>query len=129
MSGGGSVEAGQASARPSYRERLGACAECGAALARGRKTDAFCAPACRKAFGNRRMTRGAELYDLLMETRFNRAEAKALGAWQALCRMASNFREEDHAAREGRISWRRAKQVLADRPYLKSHATKIRAGR
>ncbi|MCA3623596.1 MAG: transcriptional regulator [Methylobacterium sp.] len=81
------------------------------------------------AFNNRRMTRGALLYDLLMALRFERKEARLLGVWQALCRLASDFREEDKRERDSRRSWRRAKTVLGERPHLRATTFKVRAGK
>lgn len=75
------------------------------------------------------MKRGAELYDLFMAIRFDRATATALGLWQAVCRMASGWRQEDHERRAGRQSWRKPGDVMAERPYLKAIVTQITAGR
>lgn len=66
------------------------------------------------------MQRGAELYDLFMVMRYERDEAKAQGVWSMMCRMGQQMREEDQATREGRRSWRQAKDVLAERPDLKA---------
>lgn len=89
----------------------------------------FCGDRCRQAWNNRRLQRGAELYDLYMAHRFERAEASDLGVFQAINRLASDFRAEDHDNRDGRRSWRKPRAVLAERPYLKSMKTQIRAGR
>jgi hypothetical protein len=78
------------------------CRECGDRLSTSRE---FCNGKCRSAFHNRRKQRGADLYDLVMSHRFEREDAKEQGAWSLLCRMASNFRQEDHEKRAGRKSW------------------------
>ncbi|MFN8992630.1 MAG: transcriptional regulator [Pseudomonadota bacterium] len=114
---------------PSHKLRLVACLECGAEFHPGRAGGEFCCTPCRKAFNNRRMTRGALLYDLLMALRFERKEARLLGVWQALCRLASDFREEDKRERDSRRSWRRAKTVLGERPHLRATTFKVRAGK
>lgn len=58
----------------------------------------FCSRECSQAFGNRRMKRGAEIYDLFYACRFDRDEAKKHGAWNAICQLAIRWREEDAAA-------------------------------
>src|SRR6266511_4036800 len=81
----------------------GTCRECGKMfIARRAKRD-FSSKKCRRDFHNRRMTRGAELYDVLMSLRFARAQAKAEGVWSLLCRMAASYKASDD--REGRRSW------------------------
>jgi len=92
------------------------CLECGAAFI-ARRTAAegeslFCSTPCRKAFNNRRMTRGAQVYDLFMALRYQRGVAKLYGVWTILCRVAQDWREEDVRERAGRVSWR---------PYEKLH--------
>ena len=104
------------------------CLECGGPRDLHR-AGSFCCTPCRKAWGNRRMTRGAELYDLYMAHRFEREAASAMGVFQAINRLASIFRQEDNQVREGRRSWRSPREVLLDRPSLKTMATRIRAGR
>lgn len=106
--------------------RVHACLECGAPRSR---TADFCSKSCRSDFNNRRKARGAELYDLYMAHRFQRSVALDLGVFQAINRLASNFREEDRAERDGRRSWRKPEAVLGERPYLKSIVTRVRAGR
>ena len=64
------------------------CAECGTTFEAKRDHAAFCSDACRKAFNNRRMTRGAELYDLFMAVRYERGLAKVMGLWSVICRAA-----------------------------------------
>lgn len=80
------------------------CLECGAPL-NLTKPGNFCCREHRKDFNNRRMSRGAELYDLVMELRFNRSEAKRKGTWSLLCARAGAFRDADKHYRDGRPSW------------------------
>lgn len=91
-----------------------ACLECGS------RTDGFdfCGGAHRKAWNNRRMVRGAELYDLFMALRYDRAAAVKLRVWKALCRLGVKYRDEDYAERAGRASWRPPARVLDRHPYL-----------
>ncbi len=63
----------------------------------------FCGAPCRSGFNNRRKRRGAELYDLFMAMRHQRADAKEAGTWKRLCRLAQSFRAEDE--QEGRTSY------------------------
>lgn len=106
--------------------RVHACLECGAAT---KAKGDFCSAACRHAFNNRRKARGAELYDLYMAHRFDRSHAQQLRVFQAINRLASNYRREDKADRAGRRSWRKPEDVLDTRPYLRAISTGIRAGR
>lgn len=80
------------------------CRECGKPLDPDRKANTeFCATECRIAWRNRRMSRGADLYDAFMAMRFDREAAKDKGLWALMCRMASAWNEEDKAA--GRQSY------------------------
>lgn len=99
--------------------RVHECLECGGTREAGAAGE-FCATACRDAFNNRRKARGAELYDLFMVLRFDRERAKFLRVFQALCRLASNWRREDRARRAGRRSWRKPEDVLETRGYLRA---------
>ena len=103
------------------------CLECGNKPA-GRGGE-FCSAGCRTAFNNRRKARGAELYDLFMVLRFDRSLAATLKVFQALCRMASNYRAEDQRERAGRRSWRRPQDVLDTRTYLRAIVNYDRTGR
>ncbi len=108
------------------KNRVHGCAECGADASRAAS---FCGDACRHAFNNRRRVRGAEIYDLFMALRFERRLGTALGLFQAICRLASDFRAEDRASRDGRKSWRHPRTVLSERPHLKAVSTQDRTGR
>lgn len=106
------------------------CAECGQPFTRRRAEAVFCSPGCRKEFNNRRMQRGAELYDLFMVMRFDRAAAKELGVWKRACRMASGFRDQDRQHREGRPSWRKPGTIMARRADLAAdYCGQITSGR
>ena len=111
---------------PPVMRRVHACLECGGP--KGSKGE-FCSTGCRTTFNNRRKARGAELYDLVMAQRFDRARAAELGVFQAFCRLASHYRQDDNASRAGRRSWRAPEAVLDERPYLKGIETNVRAGR
>lgn len=84
------------------------CIECGESVSSSRVDAEFCCSACRQAFANRRAARGAELYDLFMLHRFERATAQELKALGLMNRRASVWRSEDKAARAGRRSWMHA---------------------
>lgn len=97
------------------------CLECDAPLERspGQHVEAqFCCTPCRKRWNNRRMERGAQLYDLFMAHRFQRGEAAEAGALRAMNRLASKWRLEDLTQRGGRRSWRRLNDVLGAMPWL-----------
>ena len=106
--------------------RVHACLECGEGTPRKGE---FCSAKCRSDWNNRRRQRGAELYDLYMAHRFDRVTAQTLGVFQAINRMASNFREDDKARRDGRKSWRAPQTVMEERPYLRAVTTHVRIGR
>ncbi len=108
--------------------RLDACLDCGAGFPAATARE-FCSKACRKRWNNRRATRGAELYDLYMAHRFDRQAAQALGVFQAINRMASNWRQEDRDARGARRSWRLPRAVMEERPFLKAIVRHERFGR
>lgn len=75
------------------------CRECGIALEAGRKTTMeFCCTGHRIAWRNRRMSRGAELYDLFMAMRYDREQAKLYGLWKLMCRLGQMWNEEDKKA-------------------------------
>lgn len=94
------------------------CPECGESHEAHRADADFCSGPCRKAFNNRRLVRGAELYDLMMVLRHERGVAKALGVWRLVCRLTQGYRDEDVRERAGRPSWRPARKVIARHPYL-----------
>jgi hypothetical protein len=106
----------------------GSCLECGGPRETKRRAQ-FCCSACRVAWTNRRKMRGAEFYDLWMAIRFEREEAAALGLMQAMNRLASICRQEDHVQRASRQSWRPPREVILDRPSLKAKISTMRIGR
>lgn len=83
------------------------CLECNGPVAPRKSTGPvpkFCCAECRKTFNNRRMTRGAEMYDYVMSGRFERATHA--GLWRPiLSQMATHYRDQDIREREGRQSW------------------------
>lgn len=84
------------------------CMECGCQIpakpARKGPAPKFCNHTCAKQFNNRRMTRGAELYDLLMAGRFQR-DTHA-GMWRpTMTLLATHYRDKDKRDRDGRQSW------------------------
>jgi hypothetical protein len=54
------------------------CKECGAAFTAKKVEAKFCGQQCRLKFTNRRRDRGALLYDVLMNCRYDRAAAKEI---------------------------------------------------
>lgn len=82
------------------------CLECGAPIksktATGRAVH-FCSTAHRKTWNNRRMTRGAVLYDLAMRWRYERDDNK--DAINTMAQVASMFKAADDRLRNGRRSW------------------------
>jgi hypothetical protein len=94
------------------------CLECGDDFESMKSFGAFCCPAHRLAWNNRRSKRGAELYDLFMALRFQRGLARTLALWKLACRLVSAFRDEDWRERDGRLSWRSPRTVIEERPWL-----------
>ena len=86
------------------------CRECGNGF-RPRAGAGFCSTKCRAEYNNRRQLHGADLFDLVMSWRFDRANAKAAGALSLLCRMAAAFRAQDKSDRAGRKSWQSVSKV------------------
>ncbi|WP_147377575.1 transcriptional regulator [Mesorhizobium waimense] len=74
----------------------------------------FCCSSCRLTFNNRRMKRGAELYDLFRAMRRERDQAKLLGLWSEMCRLELQYQIEDEAQRPGRRSYMPPKKALAN---------------
>lgn len=96
--------------------RKGTCRECGTATESTRKPKIFCSAVCLNTHTNRRRERGAQLYDLFMAVRYDRAKAKDLNAWTKLCRLAESFHDEDLAT--GRQSTLDLATVLEKRADL-----------
>jgi hypothetical protein len=81
------------------------CRECGKPLDGKRKGAVFCGAEHRKTWNNRRMVRGAEMYDLFMANRYEREKANGEKAWTHLTNLARAYRDADIALRDGRQSW------------------------
>lgn len=90
------------------------CQDCGHPISARRSGQEFCSPKCRQTFNNRRMQRGAELYDLFRAMRRDRSEAKDLNIWTQLCRLELNWQGQDDAERPGRRSYMPPKKALAN---------------
>lgn len=105
--------------RPSFGQPCD-CLECGKPFLPRQADAEFCAPACRKSWNNRRLVRGAELYDLFMALRWDRRTATGLHVFSALSRLAAGFRREDVDERAGRRSWSSPARIIARRPYLRA---------
>jgi hypothetical protein len=109
-----------AMAAPRRAVRPRCCLECGEPFAATRIGEDFCGTPCRKSFNNRRLVRGAEIYDLFMALRYQRPLAEKLKLWTALCRAAAGYRREDDRERAGRPSWGDPAKIIDRRPYLRA---------
>lgn len=101
-------------------DRATICRECGGAYTARRATGMFCSSPCKLSFNNRRMQRGAVLYDLFMQVRHRRSSARKLGLWTLACRLATIWKEEDDTQRSGRQSWGNVRDVLERNPWLRA---------
>lgn len=81
------------------------CRECGTKFAAKRSTMVFCCADCRKAWNNRRMIRGGELYDFIMADQYERDKRSELELRAMVSRLARAYRDADKALRDGRKSW------------------------
>ncbi len=93
---------------------LHTCHECAEPLTDARGGQEFCTKACRQTFNNRRMQRGAEMYDLFRALRRERSDAKELNIWTELCRLELKWQTEDDAARPGRRSYMPPQKALSN---------------
>lgn len=101
--------------------KLSECQECGKSYQSARRGQEFCSNQCRQDFNNRRMQRGAELYDLFRALRRDRTTAKEMNLWTQLCRLELKWQQEDEAARPGRRSYMppaKAMMILFDKGSL-----------
>ena len=90
------------------------CAECGSEFHSKQGGARYCSTACRKAFNNRRMVRGAQLYDAFMAIRYDREIAAELGCDRTfLSRMGEMFRREDVQSGKGK-TWRPTRELMAE---------------
>ena len=92
------------------------CRECGLGFEARRPNTEFCSATCRRVFNNRRLLRGGQFYDLVMEWRHRRNAAA--GAQSLLCRMAAAFKAQDNRERAGRPSWNDVDHVRARNAHL-----------
>lgn len=97
------------------------CVECGNPVTQKKKGPPaeFCSEPCRQTWKNRRMTRGAILYDLVMDWRFNR-NGTGPEAFALLCKAAATFNYQDKNERDGRRSNRRFDEVRLSYPEFQS---------
>lgn len=111
------------------------CQECGNRISDPQREQLFCSAPCRQTFNNRRMKRGAELYDLFRALRRERGKAKELNLWTQICRLELEWQMQDEAQRPGRKSYMPPEKALANlldkgalqRGEIMAH--NIRAGR
>lgn len=94
------------------------CRECGSEFEAGPRRPKFCSRKCIRDWNNRRATRGAELYDLLMISRLERDVAKEHKVWRTINRMVRHFADQDEAERDGRRSYHPMKKIKETRPFL-----------
>lgn len=90
------------------------CLECGNRITAPRNGQEFCSSRCRLSFNNRRMQRGAELYDLFRALRRERDTAKAMNLWTHICRLELAWQTDDESKRPGRRSYMPPKKALAN---------------
>lgn len=107
------------------------CRECGEAFTQRRRQAEFCCTGCRGRFNNRRMLRGAEIYDLWMANRFQRSEAADADVWSFMCRLSQWWRAQDERERSSRRSWGSLKEVKSRHAHLNATVVErnYRAGR
>ncbi|MGJ5032258.1 transcriptional regulator [Bradyrhizobium sp. HKCCYLS2038] len=101
--------------------KLHKCQECGNPISARRAGQEFCAAPCRQTFNNRRMQRGAELYDLFRALRRERSTASEMNLWTQLCRLELQWQTEDDQQRPGRRSYmppQKALTILKDKGSL-----------
>lgn len=97
--------------------RICECRECGKPLTGKQK--AFCSTEHRKAWNNRRMIRGQEMYDVWMAIAYERGKRKDLELFTTFNRLARAYRDADNALRAGRKSWN-VEEALARMPIAYS---------
>jgi len=100
-----------------------------------REGQEFCGRACRQDFNNRRLQRGADMYDLFRALRRERTTAKEMNIWTMMCRLEHKWQQEDERQRPNRRSYMPPKKALENlldkgslpRGEVLAHA--MRAGR
>ena len=83
------------------------CRECGAEFGALRSHALYCSRACNRVFNNRRASRGAELYDFVMNMRIvsDRSGPEVKECRAIIEALAGGYRESDKRHRDGRRSW------------------------
>lgn len=102
------------------------CRECGTSLDGRDKRTVFCSPKCRSTFNHRRQQRGAELYDLFMMLRYERAIAGKYNLWSRMCRLGEIYRDADHVERAGRKSWQGINAIVSSAKAASRTMLKVR---
>jgi hypothetical protein len=94
------------------------CRECGASFSAKRDTREYCDASCRRTWNNRRVSRGAILFDAVMAWRFERNAFEEVCGRRLFSQLASVFRAEDERQRAGRRSWDDARRVKQRNPEI-----------
>lgn len=89
------------------------CRECGEGFKSRQYNAEFCGGPCRKAFNNRRMQRGAAVYDLLMIGKFDPQSVERWKLDGRLDALVETFHKDDEANGRKR-SWKRPDEVHYD---------------
>jgi hypothetical protein len=79
------------------------CWETGSSLVNAYHGSRFINTKARQDWNNRRKTRGAAVYDLLMAWRYDRPIATSLGVFATICRLLKEWHDEDKAL--GRVGY------------------------
>lgn len=90
------------------------CKECGEGFTSRQYNADFCGQACRRSFNNRRMTRGAMLYDIdMLAAADTTSDASREALKDRRKGLIAAWAKEDQAAGRGRTT-KRLSDVLAD---------------
>lgn len=98
---------------------MSVCQECGTPFEGKRREAVFCSDDCRRAWNNRRQQRGAQLYDLFMCNRYERARGSKLKLFVLMCRLAARWYAEDG----GRKTWGDPQDFIERNPGLRATCT------
>jgi hypothetical protein len=102
------------------------CSECGETFeTQSHNPSKFCCSSCRKTWQNRRMLRGAILYDMMMEHRYNRKAEDSSEIRNVMYSLLAEWRAEDQEERIGKRTWLDPRAWIAKNPWLK--ALRLRA--
>lgn len=94
-----------------------ACRECNGGV--GRRDGArFCSDKCKNKFNNRRLRRGAVLYDLMMTNRLERKRGEDLRLMTIIARLIADWNEEDQRA--GIKSYGDVTEWLEKNPWIQA---------